>query len=191
MHYVKEAPLSVSVLELLAFRMAHLEDAGEIADMVNRAYRPEAGQGGWTHDAHLLAGKRTSVPQVLDLLSQRDSEILLSIQFGAIVACVHLETLGEICHFSMLAVRPNLQGLGIGKYLLRQAEHHAAQTMGVTRVNLQVMSMRPELLAFYQRRGFALTGETEHFGLVRNAGEPRVEGLVLMTMEKSVSGKPA
>ena len=91
----------------------------------------------------------------------------------------------------MLAVRPNLQGLGIGKYLLRQAEHHAAQTMGVTRVNLQVMSMRPELLAFYQRRGFALTGETEHFGLVRNAGEPRVEGLVLMTMEKSVSGKPA
>ena len=44
----------------LLLRQARPDDVAAIVDLVNRAYRPAAGASGWTHEAALVAGARTS-----------------------------------------------------------------------------------------------------------------------------------
>lgn len=136
----------------IQFKIATTENAENIARLVNAAYRPHPDTGGWTHEAHLVQGERTSPQQVEVLI--KASTVLVGTLAERVVACAHISAEGEEAHIGMLAVEPALQTGGIGKALLTRAEEYASQVLGATDLMLIVLRNRSELIAFYLRRGY-------------------------------------
>ena len=66
------------------------------------------------------------------------------------------------CYVGMLAVRPEAQARGLGRTMLAAAEAHA-RTAGARRLEMTVIAQRAELIAWYERHGFADTGERSPF----------------------------
>jgi len=62
----------------------------------------------------------------------------------------------------MLSVAPNTQGKGIGKKLMAAAEDHA-RSLGIATIFMTVISVRKELIDWYVRHGYQLTGERKPF----------------------------
>lgn len=74
----------------------------------------------------------------------------------------------EACHISVpLVLFLSYKSLrGIGNVLLSAVETFItrhSQSRGVSHFSISILSHRPELLAYYQRRGYALTGEKMPF----------------------------
>jgi ribosomal protein S18 acetylase RimI-like enzyme len=84
----------------------------------------------------------------------------------------------------MLAVNPSLQGHGIGKQLMREAERTALQTWGAGKAVISVISCRNELIAFYERRGYRRTGISKAFPVNPELWTPKVADLRLEILEK-------
>jgi len=105
-------------------RSASAMDAGKIATLVNSAYRPLAHERGWTHEANLVSGQRTTEEQILSLDCSRSS-ILVLCQDANIVACVHVKCGENSADIGMLATDPNHQMQGLGKQMLNCAEQRA------------------------------------------------------------------
>lgn len=82
---------------------------------------------------------------------------------GELIACCQLEHRGEAAYFGMFAVRPKLQGEGLGRLIIAQAERSAQETWGVREMHMTVISVRDELIAWYERRGYRRTGELTPF----------------------------
>lgn len=164
------------------FREARHQDVPAIASLVNRAYRPRPGEAGWTHEAHLVAGTRTRDSQVDELMRARGSVLLVACRDDRVIGCVQVEASSGSSYIGMLAVDPALQAKGIGKQLLGFAERFAADAQGSSRLVMTVVSHRQELVAFYVRRGYQLTGRTQEFPAY--AGVPKQPGLELVELEK-------
>jgi ribosomal protein S18 acetylase RimI-like enzyme len=83
-------------------------------------------------------------------------------------------------------VSPALQGAGVGSALLSAAEERT-RALGLAEVEMTVLSVRTELIAYYARRGYLDTGETAPFpyGLERN-GRPRRPDLVFAVLRKAL-----
>ncbi|NJM25212.1 MAG: GNAT family N-acetyltransferase, partial [Bacteroidia bacterium] len=62
----------------------------------------------------------------------------------------------------MLSVAPRTQGQGIGKKLLAEAEAYATR-LGCNAIFMTVISVRENLIAWYLRHGYALTGKKAPF----------------------------
>ncbi|MCW2240542.1 GNAT family N-acetyltransferase [Azospirillum canadense] len=167
----------------ISLRIAREEDAVEIADLVNRAYRPLPQQAGWTHEADLIDGKRTSAAKVLSLF--RDgSVILLLTHDDRIVSCVHVQRADSSAYIGMLATAPAMQGRDLGKRMLLHAEQYATECFGASVIRMSVLSTRPELLAFYERRGYTLTDEIGEYPLSLGVGRPKVDGIHVLSLIK-------
>jgi ribosomal protein S18 acetylase RimI-like enzyme len=145
-------------------RAALPADVDAVVALVESAYRGEPSRAGWTTEADLLAGRRTGPDEVLPLVPS----LLLAEDDGELVACCALVEHDDHAYFGMFAVRPGLQGSGIGSALLGAAEEQARQ-QGLARVEMTVLTARTELIAWYLRRGYAHTGERRPFPY----GDPR------------------
>lgn len=131
--------------------------------LVERAYRGETARAGWSHEADLLTGDRTSVEELQSYLDAGE-QLLVWREDGVIRACVRLVRLSDdLVYLGMLTVDPALQGEGLGKRLLAAAEAYARDELGAGRMEMQVFSRRRELLSFYNRRGYRPTGERRPF----------------------------
>lgn len=164
-------------------RLATVTDAQAIAALVNRAYRPLPHEAGWTHEAHLVAGERTTPEQVAALCRDRSAILLLCVDARA-VACVHVAEGPAGAVIGMLATHPEWQAQGLGKQMLAQAEAYAATQFNASVFSMSVLSSRPELLAFYLRRGYSLTGHTQDYPLAAGVGQPRAAGLRVLALRK-------
>ncbi|MEO3784079.1 GNAT family N-acetyltransferase [Actinocorallia sp. B10E7] len=158
-------------------------DAPAVVALVESAYRGDASRTGWTTEADLLDGQRTDTAAVLEIIEAEDSRVLLVERDGVTTACCQLERRGEIAYFGMFAVRPSLQGSGLGRHVLALAEREARAFWGVREMQMTVISVRAELIAWYERRGYRRTGESrpfpygdERFGVPRR---PDLEFIVL------------
>ncbi|MDR2196123.1 MAG: GNAT family N-acetyltransferase, partial [Gallionellaceae bacterium] len=101
---------------------------------------------------------------------------------------VHLEKSGaHAAHLGMLVIQPTLQNRGLGRILLAAAENHARTEWNANRINMLVIAMREELIAYYERRGYRRTGATEPFPTDPRFGLPKVGGLSLIAMEKPLT----
>jgi len=161
-------------------------DAGKFAALVNRAYRPLAHERGWTHEANLVSGQRTTEEQVLSLDCPR-SFILVLCQDANIVACVRVKCGENSANIGMLATDPNHQMRGLGKQILNCAEQHALEHFGITTFRMSVLSSRSELIAFYERRGYTRTGEVSGYPASAGFGEPIIDGLKVEILVKQVA----
>ncbi len=61
-----------------------------------------------------------------------------------------------------MTVRPDLQNKQLGRRLLNAAEEFAKER-GAHRMRMTVVNVRKALIAWYERRGYTLTGETRPF----------------------------
>lgn len=155
----------------MEIRPAVADDVDAVVALVESAYRGESSRAGWTTEADLLDGQRTDAAEVRAVLD----DLLLALDGGELVGCCVLAHKGEVGYFGMFAVRPTRQGGGVGSELLAAAEHRA-KDLGLPVVEMTVLSTRGELIAYYERRGYADTGERrpfpygdERFGLPRTA----------------------
>lgn len=147
----------------LTFRDALATDVNAIVKLVESAYRGDASRQGWTTEADFLDGQRTDPVSVAQIINRADSRVLLGERAGQLLACCHLEKQGDACYFGMFSVRPTLQGGGVGKQMLGQAERLARDEWRCTRMEMTVISIRDELIAWYERRGYRRTGKYKPF----------------------------
>ncbi|WP_338775951.1 GNAT family N-acetyltransferase [Streptomyces sp. DG1A-41] len=147
----------------LTFRDATDADVDELVELIESAYRGDASRAGWTTEADILQGQRTDPEGVLAVIKSPDGRLLTVEREGRIVACCQLEHRGDHAYFGMFAVSPGLQGGGLGKVILTEAERLARETWGVTQMHMTVISVRDDLIAWYERRGYRRTGRTTPF----------------------------
>lgn len=147
----------------LTFRDATEADADALVALIESAYRGDASRAGWTTEADILEGQRTDPEGVLDVIKSPDSRLLTVERGGELVACCQLEHRGEAAYFGMFAVRPQLQGAGLGKVIIAEAERTVREGWGVREMHMTVISVRDDLIAWYERRGYRRTGRTTPF----------------------------
>lgn len=148
-----------SIVERAAtFRLAAPADVARIVALVESAYRGDVSRKGWTTEADLLDGQRTDPAGVAELVARPGSIMLLAERDGVLIACANLEKRGHAGYFGMFSVRPDLQGGGIGRAMLAEAERIARDDWRCREMQMTVISVREELIAWYERRGYARTG---------------------------------
>lgn len=178
---------------MLNFHKAELIDAEAIAQLINTAYRGETSRKGWTTEADLLDGLRTTTADVAKVIKRDDAFILIGVlkdQIVATMCCEWQEIAGkDTVHFGMIAVKPTLQNKGYGKSLIQAAEAITLREWRVVGFHMTVISLRHELIAFYERLGYMRTGEFKDFPQNSALWQPKVEGLNLQYLAKLVETK--
>jgi ribosomal protein S18 acetylase RimI-like enzyme len=171
----------------LRFRNATLRDVDSIVALVESAYRGDASRAGWTTEADLLDGRRTNVDDVRACIERPDSLILVAHDAATreLVGCAHVSKEDGCGYFGMFSVRPALQGSGVGKQLLARAERLVFNHWKLPALRMTVIDVRGELIAFYERRGYARTGIHKPFPYGdERFGEPRRDDLRIEVLEK-------
>jgi ribosomal protein S18 acetylase RimI-like enzyme len=148
---------------LMTFRTASAADAGAIAALVESAYRGDASRAGWTTEADFLHGRRTDTDEILALMSGPHGRFVLLEHAGELLASCYVERQDDICYFGMFSVQPTRQGAGIGRQVLAEVERIARQEWQCRRIEMTVIDIRDELIAWYERRGFSRTGVFKPF----------------------------
>lgn len=147
----------------IAYRDAVEDDVVALVPLVESAYRGDSSRGGWTTEADILQGQRTDEEGVRAVITTPGSRLMVVEREGEIVACCQLEHRGEAAYFGMFAVRPELQGAGLGRRIIEEAERRVREIWGVSEMHMTVISVREELIAWYERRGYRRTGRMTPF----------------------------
>lgn len=174
----------------LNFRLATQDDVATIIELVHAAYRGESSRAGWTTEADFLDGTRTDTDEISEIISTPGNAIVLCDNNKQLLASVHIQKQNETtCYLGMFAVRPTEQGHGIGKKILTTAENMAQQLWQCKCMQMSVITLRTELIAWYERRGYQRTGSFKPFpyGIARY-GKPKRNDLLLEILEKNLQG---
>ncbi|KFA68383.1 hypothetical protein S40285_02509 [Stachybotrys chlorohalonatus IBT 40285] len=149
----------------LTFRVATPEDIPAILPLIQSAYRGDASRAGWTTEADLVVGDRIDHAGVLEKMQEPLGVILLGHDHaGVLTACCEiLKREDGPGYFGLFAVDPQRQAGGFGKQVLAAAEAYAKQTMGIERLEMQVIFLRDSLIAWYERRGYVKQDYTRPF----------------------------
>ncbi|MFE6281277.1 GNAT family N-acetyltransferase [Streptomyces sp. NPDC057877] len=147
----------------LSFRDATLADVDTLVALIESAYRGDSSRAGWTTEADILQGQRTDPEGVREVVESPDSRLLAVERDGVVVACCQLERRGEHAYFGMFAVSPGQQGGGLGRAVLAEAERLAREEWGAGEMHMTVISVREDLIAWYERRGYRRTGRMTPF----------------------------
>ena len=167
------------------FRPASHDDIPAVVALVESAYRGDSSRAGWTTEADLLDGQRTDRDDVRGAIDRPTSRVLLCERGNELVACAHVAEEHGAGYFGMFAVSPALQGGGVGKLVLAEAERIARDEWRLSAMRMTVIDVRVELIAFYERRGYRRTGTLKPFpyGDPR-FGLPRRDDLRFAVLEK-------
>ena len=164
-------------------------DLDAVAALVNSAYRGETSRAGWTTEADYLDGQRTDAATLRADLAESPGAALLTLREepdGPILGTVWLEPAQDgAWYLGMLTVDPQRQNSGLGRQLLEAAEGYARDHFHCSRAEMTVIALRTELIAWYERRGYARTGEVRPFPYDdQRFGVPRRDDLAFIVMEK-------
>ncbi len=161
-------------------------DIASLNTLINSAYRGEFSKKGWTTEAHILEGSRTTEAELLEIIQDKHNTILKYSENNKIIGCVLLKAKENELYLGMLTVSPELQNSGIGKKLLQQAEIFAAE-LGLPKIVMTVISVREELISWYKRNGYVDTGVREPFPVSAVFNPTTQEPLEFMVLEKIIS----
>jgi ribosomal protein S18 acetylase RimI-like enzyme len=152
--YLHAMPVTISVKE----------DIPALVKLLNNAYRGEESKKGWTSEADMVAGDLRTDEENLKELMELPGAVFLKFtnDKNEIEGCVFLHKRQGKLYLGMLGVSPGLQAKGIGKQIMAAAELHAKE-QGCPAVFMRVISIRHELIAWYERQGYYKTGEIQPF----------------------------
>ncbi|QWF18397.1 GNAT family N-acetyltransferase [Lysobacter capsici] len=177
--------------DTIKFRAATPADTDAVVALVESAYRGDSGRRGWTTEADILDGRRTGPDEIESVLAKPKGMILIAERAdasGELLACAHIAVEDDGSgYFGMFSVNPSLQGGGIGKRVLAEAERVAREQWNLTLIRMSVINVREELIEFYVRRGYERTGRFEPFpyGDAR-FGLPKRDDLSFEILEKKL-----
>jgi ribosomal protein S18 acetylase RimI-like enzyme len=164
---------------------ANLSDISVLVRLINSAYRGEGSKKGWTTEADLLDGTRTDEINIADLMNDQNSVFLKYLnEENEIIGSVYLQKQTSKLYLGMLSVSPDLQAAGIGKRLMAAADDYAIKNQ-CTNIFMTVISVRHELIGWYERHGYKKTGETKPFPIGEKFGTQK-QPLELIVLEKKV-----
>ena len=180
-------PIATAESNVLKFRAATRDDVDALVALVESAYRGDASRAGWTTEADFLDGRRTGVDDIASILARPQSRLLLAENDGELVACAHVAVEDGAGYFGMFSVTPGLQGGGVGKQVLAEAERIAHEDWACPTMRMTVIDIRDELIAFYERRGYVRTGIKKPFPYGdERYGLPKREDLRFEVLEKAL-----
>jgi ribosomal protein S18 acetylase RimI-like enzyme len=174
----------------LTFRTATVADVPAVAALVERAYRGPAAATGWTTETELLTGARTSERGVAELVAEPGSRFVLAEVDGALAGCALVQQADApdaAAYLGMFAVDPSHQRGGVGRAVVAAAERTVRELWAAPAVRLTVISLRAELIEWYERRGFVRTGRHLPFPFHEASGALRSD-FDLVEMEKDLGG---
>lgn len=166
----------------LTFRNAIQPDTPALFSLINSAYRGDSARSGWTNEADLVGGLRVTEEEIHSIISSPDQRFLLALSGDEIVGCVHLKFVTDELRINMLTIHPEKQNQKIGAQLFSEIER-VAREVGKKYLWLAVIHVRKELISYYERKGFVLTGESEPFPPEYPA---KIPGLLLLEMKKTL-----
>ena len=164
---------------------ATFEDVSSLNKLINSAYRGESSKKGWTTEANLLEGKRTTEAELIQIIQDKKNTILKFSEGNEIIGCVLLIEKEDRLYLGMLTVSPELQNSGIGKKLMQQAEIQAS-ALGLSKIVMTVISVREELISWYKRKGYVDTGAREPFPVSDVFRQTSNDPLEFMVLEKRI-----
>ena len=141
---------------------ATLNDVPQLNSLINSAYRGDSSRQGWTTEADLLDGVRSDEDLLTEAIKTPNTVLLKYVEDDKLLGCVRLDTHGNKLYLGMLTVSPGQQGKGIGKALLAAADQEALR-QDCTSIYMTVISVRAELIEWYERHGYVRTGERKPF----------------------------
>lgn len=159
----------------LSFRPATPSDVPILLPLIRSAYRGEFSRKGWTTEADLVADQRIDERGLLAKITEPEGAVLIVTDNdnNAVaekpttpLACCEIVRSKQnpaVAYFGLFAVSPERQAGGVGRRVLEFAEGYAKQEWGVARMEMCVLWMRGELIAWYERRGYVKTGERREF----------------------------
>jgi predicted N-acetyltransferase YhbS len=160
----------------------------EIVALTNWAYRGTGPQSSWSMES-FIEGERINEAMLREDLTAKPQAHLLVWrgEDGERLGHVWLEpTADGAWYLGMLTVRPDRQDQKLGRTLLAASEDFA-RGQGAERVRMTVVGQRETLIAWYQRRGYALTGETEPFPYGDDRfGRPLRDDLCFVVLERAL-----
>jgi ribosomal protein S18 acetylase RimI-like enzyme len=165
---------------------ATLQDIPELEALINSAYRGEASKKGWTTEADLLKGEIRTNEETIEELMQTNGAVFLKYinDQNELEGCVFLDKKENKLYLGMLSVSPILQAKGTGKQLMNAAAVYAKQ-QGCHSIFMRVISVRHELISWYEKQGYTQTGQTEAFPTDNRFGIP-TQPLEFLIMEKMI-----
>lgn len=164
--------------------IADEEDIHSLVALMDSAYRGENSKQGWTSEADLFIGdKRTDEATVANLIKKPGAAFLKYLNEEEILeGCVFLHKKDNKIYLGMFSVSPSAQGKGIGKKLLAAADDYAKEH-SCTSIYMTVITVREELIAWYERNGYQKTGRVLPFPVDERYGIP-TQPLEMLVLEK-------
>ena len=161
-----------------------------ITTLVNEAFRGTGAAISWNSEAGLIEGERLTEALLLADLAAKPHGHLLTYRDepnGPLLGTVWLEPKqNSTWYLGLLTVRPDVQTRKLGTSLLTAAENFAREGGG-RRIRMTVVNVRHTLIAWYQRRGYRLTGEEEPFPYDdQRFGRPLRDDLCFIVLEKDI-----
>lgn len=148
----------------LLIRPASRDDLPRLHPVIERAYRGETARRGWTHEADLIEGQRTDLDTLRGIVDDPAQRLLVAERDGSIIGCVQVSDRGDgLAYLGLLCVDPALQAAGLGKQIVAAAEATARDTFGADTMEMTVIDSRRKLIEYYERRGYAVSGEKRDF----------------------------
>ena len=170
------------------FRLAVPHDIEDIVELVNAAATGDDGSAGWTNERHLFRGNRTDAVEIRELMEAPGAMFVLSLGAGEVIACAYVKVSGNEAYLGLLSVAPVRQGRGLGSELIAECERIAHEELNCDLLRITVItSHRPEVAAFYERRGFTRTGMFKDFERKQAREGKKVAGMQLEWMVKRLS----
>jgi len=184
---------------VLFLRQATADDVNALKQLLDRCYRQDEG---WTNESDLVGGIRTSADELATVIADPKHYVFVypktdtgssdGQELGELLGCIGVDIKESSAYIGMFAVHPELQGHGVGHEILQAAEtfadRHLQSCDQPRRLTMSILSHRPELLAYYERRGYKLTGVTMPFPEDGNNGDPKRQDLQLLELKKTVGG---
>ncbi len=171
----------------LVFRDATRADVDALVALIESAFRGDASRAGWTTEADLLDGQRTDAEEVGAIVCGPLSRMRMAFADGQLVGCARVEDRGDAGYIGMVSVSPTLQARGLGREVLADAERVIRGGLGRSKARMTVIGQRPELISWYERRGYLVTDKREEFPCCNpRAGRPKRDDLYFVGMEREL-----
>ena len=166
-------------------------DYAPIVQLINLSFRGIGPEASWNSEGDFIEGQRLTEPLLREDLAAKPDALLLAYREdpqGELLGTVWLERKNDgVWYLGLLTVRPDLQKRQMGRALLAAAEDFAKQR-GAYRIRMSVVNVRKTLIAWYERRGYLLTGETQPFPYDdQRFGTPLRDDLHFVLLEKDIA----
>ncbi len=175
-------------------------DYAAVVALANLAYRGTGGspaEASWNVETHLIEGPRLTEASLREELAEKPELLVWREEpggggdaggpGGALLGTVWMQNKGGgVWYLGLLTVRPDRQDRKLGRTLLAAAETYAKERGG-RKITMTVLSGRDVLMAWYERRGYRKTGETQPYPYGDGRiGRPLREDLHFVVMERDI-----